>query len=251
MRPFRILAAVAATALLAAACGGDAQPAAGASGAAATSIASSPSAAAPTGSGVADLPADQILARAKTALKDAGSVRIAGAGGSGANRLELDIRYAGTSAQGTISTSGQPVEVRRIGSVAYIKGSQKFLETQLPGAGATLLAGKWLRTPVTDQRFGPLTQLFDLATAADGVLTPDGTVTKGERGTVAGQDAVALHTGAGAGALWIATTGQPYPLRIDEGGADAGKIAFTEYGAKVAVVPPPADQVVDVSKLGH
>jgi hypothetical protein len=251
VRPFRILAAVGATALLVAACGGGSDETAGSGSAATDSTASATASPTPSGNGVADLSTDQILAKSKAALQAADSVRIAGSGGSGGEKIKLDIKYAKDTSQGTITVSGQPVEIRRIGGTAYIKGSEKFLGAQVPAEAAKLLTGKWLKVPVTDSRFGDLTQLFDLSKAADGILTPDGTVTKGEAGTIDGKPAIALKSGKDGGALWIATTGQPYPLQIVSTGTDSGKIDFTDYGATVAVEAPPAAQVVDVSKLGN
>lgn len=113
-------------------------------------------------------------------------------------------------------------------------------------------AGKWLKTPLTDQRFSGLSQLTDLDKAADGILDPDGAIEKGGTRSVNGVPAIGLTSkGKGAGTLFVATTGEPYPLRIEPaaGSGEKGALDFGEYGEQATVRPPPTDQVVDVSKL--
>ena len=115
-----------------------------------------------------------------------------------------------------------------------------------------MLTGKWLKTPLTDKRFTGLSTLTDLDEAAKGILGPDGTITKGTETTVNGVPCVGLVSpGKDGGTLWVATTGQPYPVRIEPsaGSGERGALDFTGYGEPVTVDPPPADQVVDVSLL--
>jgi hypothetical protein len=207
----------------------------------------------PSDNGVAALSAEQILGKAKAALKSADAVRIKGTAGAGADRIDIDMRYTATSAQGTLASAGQPIAIKRIGNTVYIKGSRGFWKSTVPPAAVELLTGKWLKGPITDQRLAGLSELTDLSKAADGILEPDGKITKGEKETVAGTPAIALlSSGKDGGKLYIATTGEPYPLQIAPTKAtDAGQIDFTEYGKKTAVSPPPAELVIDVSKLGN
>jgi hypothetical protein len=259
VRPIRRLAACAgaATVLLVAGCGGTtegsgtaASPSAGSTASGGSSTAS-PSGSA-TGNGVADLPADQILARAKAALKSADSVRIKGTGRESAQTFSLDLRYSGANTAGTLGVGGQTIELRKLGKVVYLKGSREFWRSSGGEAAAQLLAGKWLKTPANDKRFGDLSELTDLSKAADGLLDPDGTLTKGETKTVNGVQAIGLtSSGKDPGTLYVATTGEPYPLQIASSASSSsqGSLDFLDYGKPVTVSTPPAEQVVDVSKL--
>ena len=248
MRPIRIMVTLCATALLGAACGGGD----GTSSTAAGRAGQSSAAATPADNGVADLGADAILAKAKAALKGAGAVRIKGTGGSGTDRFALDVRYSGSDAEGTFSSDGQPIELRRVGSTVYLKASKEFWTKSGNAAAGELLAGKWLKTPLTDQRFAGLAEFTDLSKTADGLLDPDGTVSKGTRKTVAGIPAIGLRSGKeDDGQLYVATTGQPYPLQIMSTDAkDPGQVDFTDFGKKTPVAAPAAEEVVDVTKLG-
>lgn len=254
MRPFRMLTALVTTAVLATACdtspagsGGATGTAAPAASTTASTTAASTTTARPTDNGVADRSGQEILELARSALIGAYSVHVAGTLAAGAGRSRLDIRYAGSSSsQGRLTIAGAVVEVRRIWPVAYVKAPPKLLSA-IPGAADRLAGGKWLKRPATLRASGDITALFDLITVADTLLEPNGTVRKGKRGTVAGQAAIAL--GEPSDALWVATTGRPYPLLL-EAASEGTRITFTEYGAEVEVSAPPTDQVVDVAELG-
>lgn len=241
MRPVRTLLASSVAALLLAGCAGGEIAGSG-----------TPATSSPADNGVAGQSADEILAKAKAALQGAGAVRIKGTSGRGADRFDIDMRYAGASAQGTISVASQPIEMRRIGRTVYVKGSREFWTGRVPAPAVELLTGKWLKSPVTGDRLGELAQLTDLSEAADGILEPDGKVSKGERKTIAGTRAIALVSdGADGGKLYVATTGKPYPLQIiPTDPKESGQVTFSDFGKQVTVSPPPADLVIDVSKLG-
>jgi hypothetical protein len=241
VRPVRALLASSVAALLLAGCAGAEVTGSG-----------TPASPSPSDNGVAGQAADEILAKSKAALQGAGAVRIKGTSGRGEDRFDIDMRYAGASAQGTISVAGEPIEMRRIGQTVYVKGSREFWSGRVPAAAAELLTGKWLKSPVTGERLAQLASLTDLSEAADGILDPNGTLTKGERKTVASTPAIALIShGADGGKLYVATAGKPYPLLVTPTDPkDSGQIAFSDFGKRVTVSPPPADLVIDVSKLG-
>ena len=254
MRPFRVLLAVSAAALVAAACGDDStEPAAAPSQAGSSS--SSPSAAA--GGELAALPPEQILAKAKTAIESADSVRLKGGGSSGSDTFEVDMRYgADDKAYGTVSSSGQTIELRRIGQTVYLKADAAFWQATGGGEAAKLLGGKFLKAPLTDARVKQLADFTDKDAFVGQVLDPDGALTKGDIKQIDGKSAIGLVNKTTAtnegGTLYVATEGEPYPLQLvpDAGSKDNGSLSFTEYGQTVEVKVPSAAETVDVTKLG-
>jgi hypothetical protein len=249
MRPVRLLVAVPAAVLLAAGCGDDTT--AGSGSPVPTSSASA-SASAPAGNGVAALTADEILKKATAALQSAGSVHIKGQGGSATERFAIDLRYSDGNSTGTLGVQGKTIDLRKVGQSVYLKGDREFW-MGIGGEGAAqLLTGKWLKTPLTDKRFSGLSELTDLDKAAEGILDPDGTITKGGQKTINDVPCVGLvSSGKDGGTLWVATEGEPYPVRLEPSASsgEQGALDFTEYGEKFTVQTPPAEQVVDVSKL--
>ncbi|HEY6747889.1 MAG TPA: hypothetical protein VI357_19505 [Mycobacteriales bacterium] len=252
MRRVRLLLIIPAAALAVTACGSSSTAGSGApAGATAVSTAASTPAAttsaAPADNGVSALSAEQILAKAKSALGAADAVRIAGSGTDGGTAVKLDMRYGADGAVGTFIIDGQRLDLLRVSDDVYVKGSTSFWTTFANASVAKLLGGKYVKTTATDARFKDLADFTDLSSSVDGFLEPDGAISKGGTATIAGQPAIGLVSkGATGGTLYVATTGRPYPLSID--GKD-NKLTFTDYGKAVTVKAPPAAQIVDADTL--
>lgn len=256
MRPIRVLMAVSAAALVAAACGDDSTTGTGApaqaSGSAAPSSAASSSAA---GGEIAALDAPEILTRAKAAFTKAESVRLAGGGDTGGQKFTIDMRYATAgNAIGSVSNGGQKIELRRIGQTVYLKADKAFWSQTAGAAAAELLGGKYLKAPLTDPKVAQLATFTDKNAFISEVLDPEGSVTKGEVKDVRGTPAIGLidKSKDSGGTLYVATTGEPLPLQLSPaaGGGDSGQLDFLDYGKGVEVPVPPAAETIDVTKLG-
>jgi hypothetical protein len=256
VRRVRLLLLVPATALAVAACGSSSTTGSGTPAGSSRAGSSSPGPAAttspaPADNGVSALSAEQILARAKSALGAADAVHISGTGKDANTTAKIDMRYGDDVAAGSFVINGQRLELLRVIDDVYVKGSTSFWTTFADASVAKLLGGKYVKTSVSDPRFKELAEITDLTSAAEGFLEPDGTITKGKATTVAGQPAIALVVkSATGGTLYIATTGRPYPLSIeDDPGSTGSKLTFTDYGKQLKVKAPPASQVVDASTL--
>ncbi|HEV7655449.1 MAG TPA: hypothetical protein VGP36_12055 [Mycobacteriales bacterium] len=252
MRPIRVLLAVSAVALVAAACGDDSTPAA--SGGSSAPAASASASAGSSSGDVSALPAAEIVSRAKDAFKKATSVHVTGGGTSGQQTFKVDMRYtADGKAIGTVDNGGQTVEIRRLGQTIYVKASPAFWSAAGGAKAGTLFGNKYVKAPVNDQRVAPIVSLTDKGSFIDSALATTGTVTKGATKTINGTPAVALtiKDSSGGSTLYVASTGEPLPVEAlpEVGGTDTGKIDFVEYGATVDVALPPAAQTVDVSAL--
>jgi hypothetical protein len=250
IRPFRPGAVGLALVALLAGCGDGAGSDAGGSSGPASGP---PSATTPADNGVADLSANGILSKAKDALGQASSVHIKGGGFSEGQQFALDMRYGSAGATGSLTANGQTIELLRVGPTVYLKGTEVFWRSIGGASAAELLKGRYLEVPANTPNFSEIAGFTDLRKNAQELLTPDGTISKGERKTINGVKAIALNSSKG-GTLYIALQGNPYPLQVvpsDSSKSDeTGSLEFLDYGVPVAVTPPHADQVVDVSKLG-
>lgn len=243
MRTHRLAAAVAVTAvaLLGSACGGTSTSGSGTPGPAVLPVVSN---------SVAELPADQIVQRARAELKGASSVQLTGTIKTGAEVLDLNIRYRGSAAAGRITTGGNTFELRRTGETVYVMASRDFWQRSRGERAAQLLAGKWLKATRSDPRLGKLGDLLDLSMAADGIIEGNGTLSRGDRQTVAGVETIAVRSttaaGQDGGTLYVATTGKPYPVRVASAGNAEGAVTFSRFGSTLVEPAPGAEQVVDV-----
>jgi hypothetical protein len=211
--------------------------------------------AAPVDNGVAELSADEILSKAQQALRDADSVHVKGEGTSDGETFGVDMRFSGSDgATGSLTAGGQTIEMLRIGNTVYLKANEEFWKSTTGSAAAgELLKGKYLKADSSDKNFGELASFTDLAEFAKETLKPEGEISKGERSNIRGVPTIALIDAEEGGSLHVATEGEPYPMQIapKEGGEETGQIDFLDYGAPVELKEPPADQVVDASKLGN
>lgn len=250
MRRVRLLL-VPATALAIAACGSSQTAGSGAPAGSTPPAGSTSSAAAasttPADNGISVLTAEQILAKAKSALGAADAVHVTGSGSDAGTKITLDMRYGTDGAIGTFVINGQRLDLLRVRDDVYVKGSTSFWTTFADASVGKLLGDKYVKTDVTDARFKDIAEFTELGDSVDGFLEPDGAISKGATTTIAGQPAIGLTTkGATGGTLYVATTGRPYPLSID--GKDS-KLTFTDYGKALTVTAPPPAQVVDAKTL--
>jgi hypothetical protein len=246
--PALAIAAAAATVLLA----GCSQ---GTSGHASTSTQPGPGTSAPkpkpAGNGVAALPAAEIVTKAGQALRQAKTVRVSADLVNGTDKIKVDLRISGVKgATGTVSVGSAPFTILRIGATAYLKGDAATWTKAGAGQAAQMLAGKWIKVPTNDKNFAEFVKFTQVATLADLFVAAGGTADKATT-TLRGQAAVKLSDPDGS-ALYVATQGRPYPLRVQQAAtaSDHGTVDFTDFDRPVTLTPPPADQVIDLSTLG-
>ena len=242
-----------AAAFLAGGCGGGSETTSATTTAATTSTTSTTST-----SALAGLSADEVLSKAKAAATTATSVHVVGqiAQSSGPTAFDLTLTDQ-PGATGTIALGGGKVEIVRVGGDVYFKADEKTLASGLGGSGAELaklVAGRYIKGPLTDPRLTGFTQLTSLKDFTASVLDPSGSIALVDGKTVDGTATVGLRNDDkdNGGTLYVADEEKPFPLLIEAlaGRSDTGSLRMKEWNADVAITPPPADQVIDLSQLG-
>ncbi|GGN24278.1 hypothetical protein FHR83_002888 [Actinoplanes campanulatus] len=237
-------AALAAAAMLLAGCGSSDSGDTGSKG--------TPAATQATDNGVAALTADEILAKAKEALKKAGSFQVKGSQTSEGTTVSIDFRISGDDFAGSMSMGeGADVELLSVGGKQYMKPAEGFWAMLAGPEQAKKMAAatgdKWILVPAKDET---ATGLF-AAGNVDELLKPTGKLAKGEAAKV-GDTAVITLTDAGdaTAKLFVATTGDAYPVKIGADAAGDG-ILFSEFGATFAdIKAPAAGEFIEKSSLG-
>lgn len=190
--------------------------------------------------GVTSKTADQILSTAIKAAEAAKSVHVAGAIKSGSSSVGLDLSIVqGTGASGTISEGSASFKLVDVGGSFYIQPDPAFLlKFAHTNAAAALFKGKWLKASSTDASFASFGELTSIKTLMGSLTQAHGTLTKGATSTLAGQPVIALASSKG-GTMYVATTGQPYPLQVSKnGGGQSGKVTFSDYNKTFSVTAP-------------
>lgn len=249
-RRMRALGTGAATLLVAAtlaACGGDDSSSDETTAASGTTAAQADTTAATdTGedNGVAELSADEILEAARDAALGATAVHVAG--DAGGTMLDLSL-VRGEGGSGRIADQGNEFEIIAVGGSAYLQAGDRFWEQFGGRAAAQLLSGKWLRVGADDENFGSFAQLTDMSTLVGQALRPEGddAITKGDVEERDGQQVIALRSDRGT--LFVATTGEPFPVAIEQEGVDGGAITFDEWNEPTDLSAP--EDAIDVGEL--
>jgi hypothetical protein len=203
---------------------------------------------APTPSMTSTLPPPQLVQAARDAFARASSVHVAGTAVRGQDAYVLDVRLAGEAGgTATIETSGQTVDVTRIGDVAYVGGDLPFWrsvtgnETQ-----ARRMVGSYVRTRVSDPNFGGFVGFTQPSTYAAVLPEPAAPATPADPTTIRGAPVVGVRDTAGT-TLYVAATGPAYPVRLD--GLTSGQVVFldfADYGSPVRLQAPS-----NVRVIGH
>jgi hypothetical protein len=209
---------------------------------------SSSSSSSASGNGIADKSPTDILAATKVASDAATTVHVSGSIVSDGSPITLDMNLlAGKGGRGQLSESGLSFELIQVGKTVYIKGSPAFYKHIGGTAAAQLLDGKWLKAPASDSDFASLSQLTDLRQLVDQTLASHGSLTKAGTSTIAGQKVVGVTDKTKGGTLYIAATGQPYPVEITKAGSGGGKITFDRWNKTVTLAAPA--NAIDVAQL--
>jgi hypothetical protein len=110
-----------------------------------------------------------------------------------------------------------------------------------------LMGDKWAKVSKKNKDFA---DLFGVANV-DELLKPSGTLTKGETKDVEGVNTIGLvDKSTKGGTLYVATTGEPYPIRMEGSDTAQGQITFSDFGATFDdLKAPPEAEVVDFEKL--
>ena len=202
--------------------------------------------------GVADLSAEEILDEASAALRDAGSVHMAGAIDDDGREIGIDMGLSRDGAAGTLRLGGDEVKLVVTADKVYMQGDESFYRSIGGSAAAKLLGDRWLSVDADSPQGEDFAGFGDFDSFVDSFLDP-GEVTKGDTGEIDGTPAIALEDTETeedeAGELWVATEGEPYPLQVNEKGSDTQKVTLSKHGDEVDVTPPPADDVIDLDDL--
>jgi hypothetical protein len=205
-------------------------------------------AAKPATNGVAALTADEILQRAKDAAKKAKTFRAAGTTPDDGGSIKVDLRVDGAEFSATMPEGAANMELLAVGGKKYFRANEPFwvmtTDAKQGKTLATSFGSRWIAGAEDDASFN---SLFSVG-ALDEMLAPTGTMSKGAEKEIEGVPAIGLKDAGDVDSLlWIATTGEPYPVRMD-GKGDA-KLVFSGFGAPVTgITQPPAAQIVFIGQ---
>lgn len=204
----------------------------------------------PTTNGIEALTADEILAKSTEALNKATSYRVTGSAEEEGTKATIDLTVAGKNVKGTIKAEGMEIEVVQVDGQTFLKADA--LWESLLGAfvqdkaqlnlALTAIKGKYVKAPADDD------SLSSFIPKPEELLKPEGggAFTKGAVTTIDGKSVITL-TDTKGNKLYVANTGEPYPVRLESANGD--KIDIVEVGASATITAPSAAEVVDIEQF--
>jgi hypothetical protein len=200
-----------------------------------------------TDNGVAAESPDAILAAAVSSARELKSVRVTGSVVSGGSALAFDLNLAaGEGGEGQLSQAGLGFRMIVIKDEVFINASDAFWRHFGRAAAAQLFDGRWLKGPATGQ-FAGVARLTDVQSLFSAFLSGHGKLAKGRLSMVAGQKVIAVNDTTHGGTLYVATTGEPYPIEIAKAGSGGGRVVFDRYNQPVSLSAPA--NAIDLTKL--
>jgi hypothetical protein len=159
--------------------------------------------------------------------------------------LHLTLSTRGGS-KGTLTLDGQAIRLVEVAGTVFFSAGASFWKQQGSDAAAQLFTGRWVAAPATDATFSTLAPFLDLQKLTAQLLPPSsrGDLHKGGLTRVAGHKVIAIRgrdpKDGSSGTLYVATTGDPFVIRLSGTGGSSGTglVTFSGYGAPVHVRPP-------------
>jgi hypothetical protein len=240
------IAAIGASSLAAAACGGPT----------ASALSAAPSASA-TADPLAHLTGYQVATQAMANLKAATSLTVVGTVTQSGQASTLNLRLKpGKGCSGTVEdgTTGA-IKLVVIGSTVYFNPDDKFWKANAgsdASAVTALIDGRYIKTTTSASGMADIASVCDLShSIASNTLDGNSKgVAKEPVTTLNGVRVLPLK--ASDGTLYVTDTSKPQLVEVysPKGAPDgAGKVDF-QVGVPVTLTPPPAAQVIDGSKVG-
>ena len=202
-----------------------------------------------SGNGIANGTPRQILTKAISALGSAQSFRVTGIVHDKGQTTTLAVTASKNgNGFGTVTLDGSTVQIVKVGGNLYFRAGADFWRSQSGAQAASLLANRWVKGPATDPDFSQLASFFTTGALTNEFLGKAGTSTtrlaKVGTSSINGQPVLVLSgrdiSDGDAGRIFVATTGQPYVVRVTllSGSGGAGNITFTRFNAAVNPTAP-------------
>ncbi|MFH8368529.1 hypothetical protein [Streptomyces sp. NPDC018031] len=216
---------------------------------------------APASNGVDKLSATEIYEKSTTELGKAKSLRILGDGKEEGQAMKMDLlldKSGNCRGSMTMGSAGS-FELVKVGEKVWMKPDDAFWKTSMGSEGgeqaSKLFSGKWMYGTTSDDMLKDMAGVCDLsaiqAKAAADSADEKG-FTKGAPTSIDGQQVIQLKGKNDEGkplTYSVALTGKPYPVKIEEAGADQSTMTFSDFDKPVGTDTPAEAESIDVAKM--
>ncbi|MFI6583043.1 hypothetical protein [Embleya sp. NPDC050493] len=175
---------------------------------------------------------------------------------NGETRLDLRVDNATKNYSGTLTASGQTVEVMRLGPDMYLKAGADFWTKSAKMTNpnvVALLQDKHVKLKADDPRFKDITAIADLGDISSAVSDWGPTVQRRPEADVNGKRMIVFADSdpqGGETLLYVPAKGDPAPVRMENNSpTDGGTIDWSEHNKPVTVTAPGPETTVNLPTL--
>jgi len=197
-----------------------------------------------------DVSAGQVMSAVHTNVKQATSVHMIGSVTQDGQKVTVNLSFDGSNVYGTISEGGASFELLSLNGTTYIKLDASFLKfAKAPAATCALICGRYLELPASSA--SQLTGEISMSQIADKPFSSAIASKANESGavfvpaTVDGQQVLQIKQGGYT--MDVTRNGTRYPVLFT--GPHGEIVSFTDWNSVTLPAPPPAKDVVNISKL--
>ncbi|HEY7224407.1 MAG TPA: hypothetical protein VH561_12580 [Micromonosporaceae bacterium] len=189
----------------------------------------------PVSNGVEDQSADQILQSAVAAMKGTSSFRQSGIVQAGPLSVTVDLVFAGDNVQGTGTAYGVQARLVKVGPDLYVNADASLFSTLLGASQQGTLdkiSNTWVTAPAD-----LVAPILPVPLSVDDVVSDIGSatpLTKGDPGTLNGTPVITV-TDAGGTVYTVATVGEPYLLKTENGDHT---VVYSDFNQSVTIEAP-------------
>lgn len=211
------------------------------------------------GNGVAQQSAQQIVSQALKVSSAANSFTMSGTVAESGQNYTLNIQAAPNGdGKGTIEMNSYVIQIVQVGSNIYLKANQAFWTKEAGASAASLFANKWIYGSKSSSDLGSLSQILNgkqfMKQVFGGSPNLQNTaLNKAGYTTVGGKQALKISgsNGSSSGAIYVATSGPPYILKVTLSGGSQGhgNLSFRNYNQPVTVTAPQG--AINIDNLGQ
>ncbi|HXW86964.1 MAG TPA: hypothetical protein VEJ42_01770 [Streptosporangiaceae bacterium] len=194
--------------------------------------------------------AGQVMSALHTNVRQAHSVHMTGSVTQDGQKITVDLSFDNSNVFGTISENGASFYLLSLNGTTYIKLDSSFLKfAKAPASACALICGRYLELPASSA--SQITGQLSMASLADKPFSSTIAAKADQSGsvfvpaTVDGQQVLQFRQGAYA--LDVTSNGTRYPVLFT--GPHGESVAFSEWNSVTLPPPPPASEVVNISKL--
>ncbi len=200
---------------------------------------------------IASKSATEIRAASKTAAEHASSLRVQTNDTAGGAKLTSETQASRQEGRSRLSFGPLSYEAIRIGDTIYLKGNPAFYKRMFSHTKTKVPPDAWLKGTVASGELSTYATSTYPGWQIYLIFRNTGPITKGQATDVGAQKTIELKEQAKlyTGALYIATTGEPYPVKHTKHGVETGQSTITAWNEPVTLTAP-AD-VIELSKLEH